>query len=269
MVSTGPKISSLPMAISGRTPSEIALGGVARTFQNVQLFGEMTATENVLVGLHNTFKSNVLDVMLQTPRYKREERAALFDEVLPLLRRLWSEDSVDHDGPRYPLKAATVLPKPVQQPHPPIWVGGEGVAARKRAAELGDGWYPTIRNPNEPLDDPARFQHDDLVGIDGEHPVVGGLLGRELRQAHLDFLLHEWLDVSSLTSRERFAEHSRLQFRPAGHQGVHQRRIVGQSVETGMAFAGVLVVKVGRRSRRSRVRRSGPGSGYRPGSGSG
>ena len=62
--------------ISGRTPSEIALGGVARTFQNVQLFGEMTATENVLVGLHNTFQSNVLDVMLQTPRYKREERAA-------------------------------------------------------------------------------------------------------------------------------------------------------------------------------------------------
>ena len=62
--------------ISGKTPSEIALGGVARTFQNVQLFGEMTATENVLVGLHNTFKSNVLDVMLQTPRYRREEKSA-------------------------------------------------------------------------------------------------------------------------------------------------------------------------------------------------
>jgi branched-chain amino acid transport system permease protein len=62
--------------ISGRTPSEIALGGIARTFQNVQLFGEMTATENVLVGLHHTFDSNVVDVMLHTPRYKREERAA-------------------------------------------------------------------------------------------------------------------------------------------------------------------------------------------------
>lgn len=62
--------------ISGSTPSAIALGGVARTFQNVQLFGEMTATENVLVGLHHTFKSNVLDVMLHTPRYKREEREA-------------------------------------------------------------------------------------------------------------------------------------------------------------------------------------------------
>ena len=62
--------------ISGLTPSSIALGGVARTFQNVQLFGEMTATENVLVGLHNTFRSNVLDVMLHTPRYRREEARA-------------------------------------------------------------------------------------------------------------------------------------------------------------------------------------------------
>jgi branched-chain amino acid transport system permease protein len=62
--------------ITGRTPSQIALGGVARTFQNVQLFGEMTATENVLVGLHHTFKSTVFDAMLGTPRYRREERAA-------------------------------------------------------------------------------------------------------------------------------------------------------------------------------------------------
>lgn len=63
-------------AIAGNTPSTIALGGVARTFQNVQLFGEMTATENVLVGLHHTFNSNVVDVMVSSPRYTREEREA-------------------------------------------------------------------------------------------------------------------------------------------------------------------------------------------------
>ncbi len=62
--------------ITGQTPSLIALGGVARTFQNVQLFGEMSATENILVGLHHTFNSNVADVMIQSPRYRREERAA-------------------------------------------------------------------------------------------------------------------------------------------------------------------------------------------------
>lgn len=63
-------------AIAGQTPSLIALGGVARTFQNVQLFGEMTATENVLVGLHHTFRSNVADVIAHSSRYLREERAA-------------------------------------------------------------------------------------------------------------------------------------------------------------------------------------------------
>lgn len=73
---TAGKVDFNGKTISGLTPSAIALGGVARTFQNVQLFGEMTATENVLVGLHHTFRSNVLDVIFNTPRYRREEHRA-------------------------------------------------------------------------------------------------------------------------------------------------------------------------------------------------
>lgn len=60
--------------LDGRTPSEIAASGVARTFQNVQLFREMTALENVLVGLHHSFRGNIFDAILGTPRRKREER---------------------------------------------------------------------------------------------------------------------------------------------------------------------------------------------------
>lgn len=63
-------------AIAGRTSSRIALSGIARTFQNVQLFGEMTALENVLVGLHHTFRSNFADVGVMSGRYRREEHAA-------------------------------------------------------------------------------------------------------------------------------------------------------------------------------------------------
>lgn len=62
--------------VAGDTPSSIALSGIARTFQNVQLFGEMTATDNILVGLHHTYKSTILDVVLSTPRYRREDQAA-------------------------------------------------------------------------------------------------------------------------------------------------------------------------------------------------
>ena len=63
-------------SIGGQKPPVIALKGLARTFQNVQLFGEMTPIENVLVGLHHTYRSSFLDVVLRTPRLKREERAA-------------------------------------------------------------------------------------------------------------------------------------------------------------------------------------------------
>lgn len=63
-------------SVVGKTSSEIALSGIARTFQNVQLFGEMTALENILVGLHHSFKSNLLDVSLHLPAYTNEEIAA-------------------------------------------------------------------------------------------------------------------------------------------------------------------------------------------------
>jgi branched-chain amino acid transport system permease protein len=63
-------------SIVGRTSADIALSGIARTFQNVQLFGEMTALENVLVGLHHTFRSSFADVGMMSGRYRNEERAA-------------------------------------------------------------------------------------------------------------------------------------------------------------------------------------------------
>jgi ABC-type branched-subunit amino acid transport system ATPase component/ABC-type branched-subunit amino acid transport system permease subunit len=63
-------------SLVGRTSADIALSGIARTFQNVQLFGEMTALQNVQVGLHHSFASNLLDVAVHTPRYLRESRAA-------------------------------------------------------------------------------------------------------------------------------------------------------------------------------------------------
>jgi ABC-type branched-subunit amino acid transport system ATPase component/ABC-type branched-subunit amino acid transport system permease subunit len=63
-------------SLVGRTSADIALSGIARTFQNVQLFGEMTALQNVLVGLHHTFRSNLFGVALTLPRYRRERAAA-------------------------------------------------------------------------------------------------------------------------------------------------------------------------------------------------
>jgi len=63
-------------SVVGRTSSDIALSGIARTFQNVQLFGEMTALQNVMVGLHHSFRSHLVDVAVHTPRYRREDAEA-------------------------------------------------------------------------------------------------------------------------------------------------------------------------------------------------
>jgi branched-chain amino acid transport system permease protein len=76
-VPTAGSIDFAGQSVVGRTSSDIALSGIARTFQNVQLFGEMTALQNVQVGLHHSFKSNLVDVALHTPRYLREEDASV------------------------------------------------------------------------------------------------------------------------------------------------------------------------------------------------
>ncbi|HEY9027218.1 MAG TPA: branched-chain amino acid ABC transporter ATP-binding protein/permease [Burkholderiaceae bacterium] len=75
-VPTAGAIAFKGQSIVGRTSARIALAGIARTFQNVQLFGEMTALQNVLVGLHHTYRSNLVDVALHLPRFRREEREA-------------------------------------------------------------------------------------------------------------------------------------------------------------------------------------------------
>src|SRR5918996_474194 len=78
----------------------------------------------------------------------REERAAWFDEALPLVRRLWTEDAVDHDGPRFSYRGLSVRPKPVQQP-PDVWLGGRAKSELRRVGRLGDGWLPSFSTPAE------------------------------------------------------------------------------------------------------------------------
>ncbi len=76
----------------------------------------------------------------------REERAAWFDEALPLVRRIWTEDAVDHDGDRFHYEGLRVLPKPVQQP-PDVWLGGRAPAELRRCGRLGDGWLASFSTP--------------------------------------------------------------------------------------------------------------------------
>jgi probable F420-dependent oxidoreductase len=82
-------------------------------------------------------------------------RGARTDEYLQVMRSLWTDDVSSFAGEHYTLPACRMYPKPVQQPHPPIHVGGESTAAMRRAARHGNGWYSFNRLPHE-LDEPLE-----------------------------------------------------------------------------------------------------------------
>jgi probable F420-dependent oxidoreductase len=70
------------------------------------------------------------------------ERNELTDEAIIAMKRIWSGESISLEGRHFRASAHTVLPRPVQRPHPPLWIGGNSRRAMRRAAELGDGWLP-------------------------------------------------------------------------------------------------------------------------------
>jgi probable F420-dependent oxidoreductase len=70
-----------------------------------------------------------------------EKRGARFEEQLAILKGLWTEERVDFKG-RYYTVAGRLEPKPVQKPHPPLWIGGWGEITLRRAATLADNWIP-------------------------------------------------------------------------------------------------------------------------------
>jgi alkanesulfonate monooxygenase SsuD/methylene tetrahydromethanopterin reductase-like flavin-dependent oxidoreductase (luciferase family) len=75
----------------------------------------------------------------QTPL---EGRGAQFVEMLKLIKQLWIGEKVNFESERYRLRDFTLEPRPIQRPRPPIWLGGWGRLALKRAAVLADAWVP-------------------------------------------------------------------------------------------------------------------------------
>jgi len=91
--------------------------------------------------------------------YKREfdaygipfsKRVGRMREVIEIIKKLWTEDQVNYEGRFYRLKGAVSSPKPVQKPHPPVWIAAERPHMLKIAAEIGDGWI-TVNSKVEDL----------------------------------------------------------------------------------------------------------------------
>jgi probable F420-dependent oxidoreductase len=71
-----------------------------------------------------------------------DERGDLFDEALEVIRGIWTTDDFSYEGRHFTASGITAHPRPVSRPHPPIWIGGNTAAARRRVAAHGDGWCP-------------------------------------------------------------------------------------------------------------------------------
>ncbi len=87
--------------MAGKTSSDIASEGIARTFQNVQLFAELTLIENVLVGLHHTYQATFAEVALGLPRIRREEKAAR-ERAMSLLAFVGLSDLANEEARNLP-----------------------------------------------------------------------------------------------------------------------------------------------------------------------
>ncbi len=71
-----------------------------------------------------------------------DERGALMEEALQAIRAIWTGDDVSFEGRHFTASGITAHPRPLSKPHPPIWIGGNTAAARRRVASYGDGWCP-------------------------------------------------------------------------------------------------------------------------------
>jgi len=70
-------------------------------------------------------------------------------EMIEILKKLWTEQSVNYEGEFFRLHEAILEPKPIQKPHPPIWVAGISPRTMRITAELADGWFPLLITPEQ------------------------------------------------------------------------------------------------------------------------
>ena len=213
------------------------------------LAAKMLSTIDVLsegrlvIGIGAGWLKAEFDAVVTTPF---AERGAVTDEYLEAFHALWTQEHARFDG-RYTKFAGLIFrPRPMQQPHPPIWVGGESGPSLRRAARFGDAWYPIGSNNRHLLDtlprlatgiarlrrltaeagrDPADVsvvyrvkRYGDVVppvGSDGERrlfsgsdaDIVGDLRAlRELGVAAIDVEVEGHDEAATIATMRRFKE---------------------------------------------------------------
>lgn len=139
-------------------------------------------------------------------------RGALIDEQLAALKAIWTSDEAEFHGKYVDFDPIFSWPKPVQRPHPPIYVGGHSPAALRRLAEYGDGWMPLghakpdeIRRVRQWLAEQGRTDVPFAVfGGPADTDVITGLA--EAGVEHYTFMLETMPEAETLEALDELAK---------------------------------------------------------------
>lgn len=177
-------------------------------YRNPLITAKMLATLDVLsrgrviAGIGVGWMKEEFD-SLQAPNFA--ERGKVTDEYIRAFRELWTQDHPSFNGTYCKFTDITFIPKPVQQPAIPIWIGGHSKQAIRRAARLGDGWHPIGGVPTIPLE-PEDMKRDLELLADFAHAA-----GRDPKKIHVAL-------KGSLFDKERKIEGRRRRFMGAAEE---------------------------------------------------
>ena len=226
------KLGTSVMVLPGRNPVL-----VAKEFASLDRLSGGRVLPAFGLGIRDTHEQMAFGV-------ERSERAAWFDEALPLIRRIWNESSVDHHGERFDYNGLRVEPKPLQQTID-VWMGGAAPAELRRVGRLADGWLPSFCTPaiaeagwavvnevaaqhDREIDDEhfgvlVPYTHDELTG-----PTLELLAKRAPDAAPSDVIPHGWDGLR--TQVERFIAVGASKFVPV---------LVGEPADWTVELSGV------------------------------
>ena len=172
-----PTLLALPaMAAAATRTIRVMTGIVIAPLYHPVLLAKTVATVDAVSGGRLDFGIGIsgqrgTQVEFESVGVSVRTRGRRTNEMMQLMKRLWTEEHVDHHGQFFDLDDVTLVPRPVQQPHPPMWVAGRSDAAMRRAALLGDGWYPylftvgRLGRSNEAIRQIAAEAGRDLTGF--------------------------------------------------------------------------------------------------------
>ena len=185
------------------------------------------------------------------PKGDRSQRT---DEAITLMRRLWQEDNVTHEGKFFTCHNVSITPKTVFKPSPPVWIGGRSPAAARRVGRVGDGWLVSSATPDEVREGrDIVFDTANQCQREIEYDLIGVLMGffiaddyeQAATKAHQFVTRHRpdasFTEYTALGTTEQVAEliqryidagGSKFAVRPlcAGDESMEQLEMMGQEV---------------------------------------